>query len=1455
MRKTKKLLAMLLCFVMCLGLFPVSAFAEEGAEAPVEEETVAATELVQAAEEPAPAPEPEVEEPEPAAEEPAPEVDDTVPAAEAEVPAEEPATPDATEGDIPAQMPETPETPAEETDIPAAEDAALADAEAEPAQDAEAAVKEEDHAIAEEEDAALSVQSMEPYEFEDENGILYGYEGRERDIDIAGNVNRDYPTVAGFSMELYTLDPSGSGEYLIKSDNVATISDPEYPDWVRFSVWLSDQDGISNAMLWFGPEGKYVSLSSTDNCNSTLEAVEYEGFFPFSSEYANGDYSVLRAAFYDYNGFYTVYDGNNAKALKTVKAAFPGTIKFKQGTSGSQGSNAPVQNIVLTENKKALTAGQDAFHLSFSIEAGLSLSNLQAEFSLKEINATPITLSMWDGTLSYDSDTGIVSTPAEGILLDGALYNGTYFLSGIFFEDSSGNTFRMNYDHSMCWFTLSGGTDAAEITISDVTCDRANTTVTDWETITVSFSVKSMSEITGAGMELQLLSAQAKKNPAGITTGSEYTFPDPYSVSVNIQKVDGTDDLYTCELSYNFNNSDIYGTYAVAYVYAQAGDISTYAATNLQLSFMPLKTETPETQEYLRLPLNAGGASIRLFDYSGEISDFNYFLQNEYGEEEDAGVLSSYNVSTDGYGYVSPGSQTGTAYLCASLTVPDQWGYEWDEAYGYYSWQVISYKDLLYRCRIDVVDDTEDFEISQVSLPVNKTTVELYSSNYTRVAVLPEMDYISAQDILLDAGDLPVPEDRGYSLLRARFTAPDAESLFELKVVDDRTLEIVPLYSTLLSAQEKASNVKGSYKSGIEVTIADPNEDSGERVLTVKAANGKNAELSMTVKKTVPTLKANSLAFNSIINTYANDGRIHGLDLFPSGTKVINIEPDFTAAIKAKKPAIPDYIMIENYGSSEDPYYVALLSEPLSKSVSGKLYLLATLDGWAIKKSIVVNYSVKNVSPNLTFNPNSVTLTPGTSDHASIAVKLAPSNYIGNFNYIGNLEYDSASQTYESSDGWVTLRVRKVVDTKAKKTVADTPEEIADIVDIRSTSGYLTDGLWVRLGPGAESNKTYQVVLEFCGKEFSFKVATPEKVKLTVKQGGSLYGNYFGEISLTPSISSYHKYAVTDYEVIIREGSSEDGTEVARFENGDSAYADLFEVGYWYWNNGRDVYQNRYFDTFYVYQHNYLDASQKTKPVYYAYITAILSDDGSDPVRSNTVKTKLNIKWTVPSTFNYSTKVSGSIDVIRPYSEIAVTVSQTSVEHGTMQFENLLPRGMLSFRKNGVDISVDDDAFPFEYESRWNGTQWVNYIWLKDGTDTESLQKDKYSLHVFSSEAIKTGKVVFKDYKLSIKNGSAKVIASPGSVIMLSKDSLSQGQITLTPTDRKLASIRDVQIAKGMSSPFFITPMGNNIFALGFKNMNGIKAGQTKTVKLNIWFEGSWSTEPDATVSVKVPIK
>ena len=147
-------------------------------------------------------------------------------------------------------------------------------------------------------------------------------------------------------------------------------------------------------------------------------------------------------------------------------------------------------------------------------------------------------------------------------------------------------------------------------------------------------------------------------------------------------------------------------------------------------------------------------------------------------------------------------------------------------------------------------------------LPGTAATVNLYSTDYTRFEV--QLDLENNQEIgtasVFLGSEAPAPDNTGWAVTKAEFTDPDTREAFSLRVVDDRTLEIVPNIDFTASTKEINAAVKGSYRSAIQVRLRD--DEAEPLVTTVSGKKGAEIQqLTLTVKKTLP--KVTAAAVNS----------------------------------------------------------------------------------------------------------------------------------------------------------------------------------------------------------------------------------------------------------------------------------------------------------------------------------------------------------------------------------------------------------------------------------------------------------------------------------------------------------------------------------------------------------------------------------------------------------------
>ena len=305
-------------------------------------------------------------------------------------------------------------------------------------------------------------------------------------------------------------------------------------------------------------------------------------------------------------------------------------------------------------------------------------------------------------------------------------------------------------------------------------------------------------------------------------------------------------------------------------------------------------------------------------------------------------------------GIVTP-KAPGTAYAVAYISGEDGQP------------QVLAY------CRVDVVANAPEDEIRattyQVSLPVTKATVEVFSTDYVRIPVVLNLtqindDSLDIQSNLVSPGP-ELPEDDGAAIVRAEF-AGEAAKWFELRVADDRTLIVVPKDGTLQTAETAPKTIPGTQKAQIRVYI-------GETETPLVA----NETITLTVKKSLPKVKAKAVKFNSFLmaDTQAIDF---------GGVKMTSVELDL---LKTN----PNWVVLNGDQSvSFDTAHYANTRQ------SGKLNLLVCPEGWTIKVPVAVNVSAALTRPKLTFKPASLSLNPVGSDSLTAAAVLSPAEFANN---------------------------------------------------------------------------------------------------------------------------------------------------------------------------------------------------------------------------------------------------------------------------------------------------------------------------------------------------------------------------------------------------------------------------------------------------------------------------
>ena len=494
-------------------------------------------------------------------------------------------------------------------------------------------------------------------------------------------------------------------------------------------------------------------------------------------------------------------------------------------------------------------------------------------------------------------------------------------------------------------------------------------------------------------------------------------------------------------------------------------------------------------------------------------------------------------------------------------------------------------------CRVDVIKDEPEEDVIEVNLLTAKTTVNIYKTDYARISLLPivpenKVDYYSSLNSKL--GSQPVEE--GLAIDEAYFKNEATRGIFDLSVVDDRTLEIVPKNEIIDAVYAKTGSIKSAYKSAIIVVIG------GREYIT--QLNGKETQLNITVSKTLPALKAATLKFNSYVKEDTQP-------IVITGGTVTGLEKDEAAAKKAKSNtgAVPEWI--DKSFSIENAKYIGD-----TKAKTAKLYLKASLDGYNVKLPVTVPVQVTATAPKLTFKPTSITLTPGTADTAPVSYTVTPAVF-------------NDFEKYPVTLASITETVGKVNTTYANGSVLECNVDNENNLVSVSAGEIPKDG----------KAHTYKVTLAISDKNYSFTVKTTAK---SVKPIMSITTSGYIDTAvpnspqtLTAKLTNFHQNSGEIYNIAVKKysGKTEVGevTELFNIKQSGKVFALTEKAA----------------------------GSLEKNYTYYAEISVDVDKDGiSDCSKTQKLNVKWSNPKNVPA--GITLKTSGSIDVLRPATAITI---------------------------------------------------------------------------------------------------------------------------------------------------------------------------------------------------------
>lgn len=699
------------------------------------------------------------------------------------------------------------------------------------------------------------------------------------------------------------------------------------------------------------------------------------------------------------------------------------------------------------------------------------------------------------------------------------------------------------------------------------------------------------------------------------------------------------------------------------------------------------------------------------------------------------------------------------------------------------------------RCRVDVTaEETAEGEapsvvpsIRNVSLPVDKVTVELYRTEYTEFAVIPELEQLLSYSAsaLRPASELPQTENTGAAIQEAAFVDAQTAAVFDLKVTDDRTLKIVPKYSALEASQRSGSAVKSSYKSAIRLVI------DGEEFIT-SDASGKEQQLKLTVKKTLPKISPESLELHTSL---AQQQMLNFGD-----TRVTAMEKDAQTAHMNPKTDASAWLDVD-YTTGQ-----VSLKRGATYQKTGKLYLTLTLADWAVKQNVAVNVKVSTTAPKLTLKPSSVTVLSESYDRAEIGYQITPAEFAG--------------QTPEVL--WITEGSGLNLKMYAN----------GEVLRCECTGDKIIVG--AAKAPADGKTHTYKVYLKLAEKEYTFTVKVlprNTKVSATVRASGSINtGVAKSPVTLKVSIKNYHPEAVKRYGLEIRQYKSATKTtpEV------DRVVTDQF-----------DIRQDGNVFTLTEARQGILESGY----TYYAYVTAEIGD----VVTVEAAKAKLNIKWGDPAKLpvSVSLKASGSIDTIRPGTTVTLTPTFKNYYGYTLKPEDISFYRTYKTRVDGKTVTVKDEyaADYFDVAVRSGAYR----VTLRDGVRLTASDSFKAMMRITIGEnsyesklcsvKLTTGKAKFTAEPAAVSLLLKDRYSRDTFTLTTQDDTLAEiSHITMDAGSAKYFAITDLG-----GGTYQIAYKDDLI-------PRGLKAGK-KTVKLNVYLEGAPEDKVCASVSVAVQIK
>lgn len=278
-------------------------------------------------------------------------------------------------------------------------------------------------------------------------------------------------------------------------------------------------------------------------------------------------------------------------------------------------------------------------------------------------------------------------------------------------------------------------------------------------------------------------------------------------------------------------------------------------------------------------------------------------------------------------------------------------------------------------CRVDVSENEISASIDGISLNTTKVKSSFFSTDFAELKVLIALNQNISPSLSTGSGLL----NKGVTISRVSFTDSTTRDYYELRIADDRTIQLVPENLAIEEGIANPKSIPSKLKSSIIIVFR--NSDGFEWSYTSDV-------ITISINKKVPTIKAKTVTLNSYYEGYS-------APIVFSGGKVTGIKLNGEA---------PEWVGLHGDNG-------VALTKPVTKA-SGKLKLYATVEGWDYLFPVTVNVKAKYSAPSLSLKVKGYIDT--AVSHSSVTVTMTLKNSFGPVDYNCNIT-DSTGANFGSS--------------------------------------------------------------------------------------------------------------------------------------------------------------------------------------------------------------------------------------------------------------------------------------------------------------------------------------------------------------------------------------------------------------------------------------------------------